>query len=176
MRLIYRRADLNATGARMVTYMNRQNKKRLNHVQLQAKFQATCTVHRKTESVLKVEVESDSRSDCLIECTYMQNKNDIGTFTAENPAFLKFSVCAHFSSINVQVVIFSAFRMGKNNVQLKMWIMTSITLSEYYIASWLCVQIEWFTIKALLLLKSKTIVITHPCFLESTVVTFVLVM
>lgn len=26
MRFIYRRADLNATGARMVTYMNRKNK------------------------------------------------------------------------------------------------------------------------------------------------------
>ena len=65
---------------------------------------------------------------------------------------------------------------GKNNVQLKMWIMTSITLSKYYMASWLYVQIEWFTIKALLLLKFKTIVITHPCFLESIVVTSFLVM
>ena len=57
-----------------------------------------------------------------------------------------------------------------------MWIMTSITLSKYYMASWLYVQIEWFTIKALLLLKFKTIVITHPCFLESIVVTSFLVM
>ena len=57
-----------------------------------------------------------------------------------------------------------------------MWIMTSITLSKYYMASWLYVQIGWFTIKALLLLKFKTIVITHPYFLESIVVTFFLVM